>query len=434
MSKTYTATAVMQLVEQGIVELDAAVAAYLPDVGVSNPLGERPITVRDLLTHRSGLAENAAGSTFGRPVPLRDHLRQVYASGRNDYYYGTALPQWIAKVGHEVQYSNTGIATLGLLVETMNPEALSFDDYVERHIMTPLKMKDSSFRTGTRTDEAVGTEHSASTGYVRVGGVRARTPRILFNDGPAGSARVSAPDHLRLLLAYLNNGELDGSHILRHGTVEQMLSAQAECPTEISATRGADTKLGLVWWLSGHGADEHFHHTGAHMWGWTNVARAYPRLGLAIVVLSNQWSLHSDPQLGVYPQGRLIADFAARWIQHERNGVVRPGADHPWAWRASYYRGLTTAERMTAFLGSDGALDARTIDALAGSVVPDDDNEWREDGFRAGVEDLLATDLTLPGIRSFLRSPALRISPAELHLLHRELGALQGAPVLSDTW
>src|SRR5262249_11506777 len=62
MGKTYTATAVMQLVEQGVLELDAPVNRYFTAFQVKNPLGGRDVTIRDLLTHRSGLAGNAAHS------------------------------------------------------------------------------------------------------------------------------------------------------------------------------------------------------------------------------------------------------------------------------------------------------------------------------------------------------------------------------------
>src|SRR6185295_19108991 len=64
MGKTYTATAVMQLVEQGVIGLDDPVNKYLKEFQIRNPLGDREITFRDLLTHRSGLNGNTAGSEF----------------------------------------------------------------------------------------------------------------------------------------------------------------------------------------------------------------------------------------------------------------------------------------------------------------------------------------------------------------------------------
>lgn len=74
MGKTYTATAVMQLVEQAVLALDTPINSYLrageAPFEVTNPLGSREITIRDLMTHRSGLTSDAAGSELDPPAPL----------------------------------------------------------------------------------------------------------------------------------------------------------------------------------------------------------------------------------------------------------------------------------------------------------------------------------------------------------------------------
>src|SRR6185295_14025990 len=145
MGKTYTATAVMQLVEQGVLGLDAPVNQYLSGWKIVNPLGGRDVTVRDLLTHRSGLAGNGAWSVLHSPKPLAEHVPEAHAKERNDFYGGAASPTWTAKAGEKYQYSNLGIATLGYLVQLTNPEKLSFSDYVQRHIIDPLGMTSTQF-------------------------------------------------------------------------------------------------------------------------------------------------------------------------------------------------------------------------------------------------------------------------------------------------
>ena len=97
MGKTYTATAVMQLVEQGVMELDQPVNRYLKDFQIKDPLGDREVTLRDLLTHRSGLTGNAAGSDYLPPQPLAQHVKETY--GRTAFReYSGAIPLWSAKV------------------------------------------------------------------------------------------------------------------------------------------------------------------------------------------------------------------------------------------------------------------------------------------------------------------------------------------------
>ena len=98
---------------------------YLKGFRVVNPLGEREITVHDLLTHRSGLAQNDAGSDVAPPKPLQQHVKEGYAQPNFGSYAGT-LPRWGSKVGEKFTYSNFGLATLGYLVEVTNPEGLSF--------------------------------------------------------------------------------------------------------------------------------------------------------------------------------------------------------------------------------------------------------------------------------------------------------------------
>src|SRR5581483_5444115 len=85
-SKLYTATAVLQLIERGAVELHAPVTRYVR--GVVNPLGERDVTVYDLLTFRSGLATDAVDGAFHTPQPLGDYVPSELDRGVRHEYRG----------------------------------------------------------------------------------------------------------------------------------------------------------------------------------------------------------------------------------------------------------------------------------------------------------------------------------------------------------
>jgi CubicO group peptidase (beta-lactamase class C family) len=99
MGKTYVATAVMQLVERGVIDLYDPINKHLEIFKVKNPLGEKEITFYDLLTHRTGLAINMAGCHFVPPKPLGEHLKEGYSQASFKSYKGTWLPRWTAKVG-----------------------------------------------------------------------------------------------------------------------------------------------------------------------------------------------------------------------------------------------------------------------------------------------------------------------------------------------
>ncbi len=100
LGKTYTATAIMHLVDRGVIALDDPISRHLP-FEVLNPLGDRDVTVHDLLTHRSGLSGGGAKGVWDRPVPLEEALRASYARDTSPLLGGTT-PFWIGKVGTQI--------------------------------------------------------------------------------------------------------------------------------------------------------------------------------------------------------------------------------------------------------------------------------------------------------------------------------------------
>jgi CubicO group peptidase (beta-lactamase class C family) len=427
MGKTYTATAVMRLVEQGILELDAPVNKYLSGWAIANPLGGREVTVRDLLTHRSGLAGNGAWSVLGTPRPLAEHLPAAYARERNDFYGGATVPTWSAKAGEKYQYSNLGIATLGYLVQVTNPEKLSFSDYVQRHIIDPLGM------TSTQYPPVQDSAHirpeiwaKMSRGYAGIGPLRIPTPAIYFEDHPAGTVVTKPADHVRLLLAMQHEGRYNGYQLLKPETVRQMLTPQQET--------GATSSVGLVWNLANWDKpNRSFSHGGAHMWGWTNWFVDYPDLDLAIAVFMNQWSLPNDAQGGRYAEARLIFDFVRSWIERERAGTMRNLPARTWAWKVSYLAGLEMVEAVNGVLGIKEPISPASIEMMVRGAAPrfkfgPDESLWDPAGFRAGLEDLFQAELTPAGVAAFFKSDRLQVWQEELPLLYLELGGRGNLP------
>src|SRR5262245_40281554 len=224
MSKLYTAVAALQLVEAGRLALDEPVASYV-DFAVENPLGgERPITVRDLMQHTSGLTPDAAGCDVAEYVPLDELIRDGYARETFDDYDGT-LPRWSAKVGERWQYSNFGISTLGYLVELTNLDGLSHADYVRTRILDPLGMASSDFPPRWLPGYVrAGILDRGSPGYAGYGPLMLPTFPIYISSYPAGALLTTPGDHLKLLLALAAGGSYGGTCILRPESVEAMLT------------------------------------------------------------------------------------------------------------------------------------------------------------------------------------------------------------------
>jgi CubicO group peptidase (beta-lactamase class C family) len=402
MSKLYTAVAVLQLVETGRLALDEPVASYV-DFAVENPLGgERPITVRDLMQHTSGLTPDAAGCDVAEYVPLDELIRDGFARDTFDDYDGT-LPRWSAKVGERWQYSNFGISTLGYLVELTNPDGVSHAEYVRSFILDPLGMTSSDFPPRWLPADVRGDLlEQCSTGYAGFGPVALPTLPVYISSYPAGALLTTPGDHIKLLLALARGG----SPILDRESVDAMLTP--------SVPMGDGGFTGLVAQITCRGEpEEAFGHWGAIMWGWWNVSLAFPRLDVVAVVSCNRWDMlrYTDPLVATAPG--LVVDLVSGFVAREQRGL--PGSPaRSWDWKTSYALGVSLAERTVGVLGVRSPLTPELVDPMA-EAAPD------AEGFRAGIADLLPEPHTPAAAAAFLASDRVAVPPAELALINAEL-------------
>lgn len=206
-SKLFTWVSVMQLAEQGRLNLDTDVNRYL-DFQI-RPAFNQPVTLRNLMTHTGGFEETINDIILNDPksaVSLRDFLI------RNQ-------PERIYPPGKIPAYSNYGVGLASYIVQRVSGEP--FEQYVQRHIFTPLGMTHSSFQQPL--DKRL--QYTDSQGY----GESTTKPSIgfeLFNPVGAGGISSSATDMGRFGQALLNGGELDGHRILQPETLALMWTPQ----------------------------------------------------------------------------------------------------------------------------------------------------------------------------------------------------------------
>ncbi len=194
-SKLVTATAIMQLVQQGKLNLDADFNTYLTRFQLENNYSA-PITARHLLTHTSGIEDRL----FGNTVPGADRLVSL------GDYFTAHVPRRIRPPGEQIAYSNTGMALAGHLVEAVS--GLSFEEYVERNIFQPLGMIRSSFRQPYPAHLAPNVIPSgADSGAL-----------LLY---PSGSMISTVADMGRFIAAHLNGGRFGEARILSEETVRE---------------------------------------------------------------------------------------------------------------------------------------------------------------------------------------------------------------------
>jgi len=419
--KTFTATAIMQLVEQGVISLDDPINKYLKKFKVTNPLGDREITFRDLLTHRSGLTSNAAGSEFALPAPLESHLTDEYSRKFFEPYDSTYLPLWTAKVGDKFQYSNFGLATLGYLVEITNPEGLTFSQYIQKHIMDPLGMKSSMYPPVQDAAHVPPEIFSRlSKGYAVFGPIAIPTPTIYFADYPAGTVVGTPGDLVHLAAAYLNNGNFHGYQLLKPETVGLLLSQQIDF--------GNGSALGLIWQLRNVGKPGFtFGHGGLHMFGWTNDLRAFPEHDLGLAIATNEWDMVHYGDATFRSTIPVIESFIAAWLESEKKDIHTVQPDRSWSWKTSYIIGLIVVERLKGGLGIRTPINHEMVEAMIRGtrlqyLGKDQVDPWDPSGFRTGIDDMSKVTMTPDGIRAFMQSKQLQVAPEELEILYRELG------------
>ena len=196
-SKLFTWTALMQLVEQGKVKLDDDVNKYIKEFQVPDTFPGQPITVRNLFTHTEGMEDNSLGWLI---VDKPERVESLADCLKNHIPKRVHPPTTDFNTMDNSSYSNWGAALGGLIVQDVS--GMPFDDYVEKNIFAPLGMKDATFRQPVPAALA----GQLSEGYEIESGVTTKKGFEYVNIWPAGSMSVSAADMGKFMIAHLNGG------------------------------------------------------------------------------------------------------------------------------------------------------------------------------------------------------------------------------------
>ncbi|MEE2784438.1 MAG: serine hydrolase domain-containing protein [Pseudomonadota bacterium] len=208
-SKLFTWTAVMQLVEQGRLDLNADVSEYVHQFTIPNAF-DTPMTLTHIMTHAPGLEDGAAGFLFARD---ESDLRPLAES------LGAHIPTQVRPPGKHAAYSNWASALAGLIVA--NVSGMSFEDYVSQHILTPLQMTHATFEEPLPTHLA----GDMATGYIsEQSSLQATGFEFIKNFGPAGALSAAGVDMGHFMIAHLNGGRFGETQLLKPATVERMHS------------------------------------------------------------------------------------------------------------------------------------------------------------------------------------------------------------------
>jgi len=245
-SKLFNWTAIMQQVELGKLDLDRDVNDYL-DFKIPTTF-PKPITLRNIMTHTPGFEETA------QELFVRDasELKPL------DQYLKEHLPVRVFPPGSTPAYSNYATALAGYILQRVSGE--SFDDYIENHIFKSLGMAHSTVHQPL--PQAL--KPLMSNGY-DVASEPAK-PFEFVEATPAGSSSVTAADMARFMLAHLQDGQFEGTRILRPDTARLMHSRQfANVPDMNGMALGFYEETRNGHRIIGHAGDTQYFHSDLHL-------------------------------------------------------------------------------------------------------------------------------------------------------------------------
>ena len=205
-TKLFTWTAVMQLVEQGKLDLDTDVNQYL-DFQIPNTFPQ-PITMKDLMSHTAGFEENNYGFYVAQPADI----------GPLGQWLAAHIPERVFPPGQVPAYSNYGTILASYIVERLS--GISWDTYVEQNILKPLEMDRSTAHQ--LLPEAL--QSDMAMGYLYAGGKFIPQDYQLMAGPAMGAMSAAGSDMARFMIAHLQNGQYGEVQILQEPTARLMHS------------------------------------------------------------------------------------------------------------------------------------------------------------------------------------------------------------------
>ncbi|MBD8061340.1 serine hydrolase domain-containing protein [Oceanitalea stevensii] len=336
-SKLFTATAVMQLVEAGEVDLDTDVEQYTDlDLGL-----EHPVTLRHLLTHTPGFEERIAGLIGTGTTPdLRASLV-------------TDPPEQVVEPGTTPAYSNYGNALAGYVVEAVS--GMPFEEYVAANVLEPAGMTSSSFAQPL-PDHLAG---DVALGYPTSS--EDPLPFEVVGQPPAGALSATATDMARFMLAHL--GQQQGQEILSPATRDLMMEPALDADTLGILAEGP--RMGLGWFdesrhghrVVGHGGDTTAFHSHLRLW---------PDDGTGLYLSFNSTGADGAAYL---LRDELLEDFADRYYPgaaQDSTVAAEVRQEHAEALAGSYE---STRGFSSTFLTAMGPLQPTRAEVVDGARV-----------------------------------------------------------------
>ena len=260
-TKPFVATSIMQLWEQGKIDLDAPLTKYLPYFRMKDER-YKTITIRQMLSHVSGMPD----------VEDYEWDKPQYDNGALERYVRSLTDlSLIAAPGTMFRYSNMAYEILGDVIAKVSGE--SFEDYVKHHILEPLGMKSSTLLVKQADQKLLTSPHVLDESYEPI------VSRVFpYNrmHSPSSTLYSNVLDMARWAIANMNRGELDGKRILKASTYDLMWKPAGD----------KWRNIGISWFLGARRENPTVGHSGGDT-GFRSNLLMIPDKGVAVVMMSN---------------------------------------------------------------------------------------------------------------------------------------------------
>jgi CubicO group peptidase (beta-lactamase class C family) len=306
MTKVVTASALMQLVEQGLVDLDAWPGEYIPE------FPERwNVTVRQLLDHSACMpdSDRLTDGLIAYPGESFTSLEEIFTAYVRDY------PDLVCEPGKVSVYANSHYLALARIIEEVSGEP--YDTYVVDHLLTPLAAKSIQFQFVEADERYAKDQYPAAKVDDFIAQLNDyRGPgqeKLVLQKGesfatlndyqilpPWGGLRGTPSDVTHFMQMHLSGGRYGGNQILKPETVAAMQAMQ-------TSKDGSPLGFGLSWWIGEDDFGDYYYHVGDGA-GSEGTMRIYPDLGLGVVVMSNVTG---------YQRDRIVEGLVSAWM-HEK--------------------------------------------------------------------------------------------------------------------
>jgi len=305
-TKAFTTASLAMLVDEGKLGWDDRVIDHLPDFRLYDPYVTREFTIRDLLTHRSGLGLGAGDLLF---VPSTDF-------SRDQVIHALRYLKPVSSFRSRYAYDNLLYVAAGQIIPAVTN--MSWEDFVTQRILHPLHMEPCAVNVKSETDRSnVASRHAKVDGRVTV--VPAEDFPVV---GPAGTIQCNINGMAKWLKTQLAGGKSPtGERLFSTAQRDEMWSPQTIMPNAAPPgplTRTHFAAYGLGWRLEDYNGYKRVHHSGGVL-GTVTYVNLIPELNLGVIVLTNQEDTAPMTAISLRIIDAYIGAPATDWVAQLRS-------------------------------------------------------------------------------------------------------------------